>query len=156
MLGCHLIKAWSGTPPNPALSSGQAGHYGSAKAAGAWLGYQALPEDLGNTLPLREWTGCSAAMGVATRQGVGKICHLDTRTLWMQQAVFSGRIELRKIKGNENSADLFTKHMFPREEMEQVMNLFGCKFTGGRPKVAPNMENNWPRTILGIMANPTT
>ena len=89
MLGSHLITAWSGTQPNPALPSGEADYYGSVKACGAGLGHQALLGDLGAKLPLRVWTDSTAAMGVAARQGVGKICHLDTSTLWMQQAVRS-------------------------------------------------------------------
>ena len=139
MPGSHLIKAWSSTQPNHALSSGEAEYYGSVKAGGSGLGYQALLEDIGAKLPLRVWTDSTAAMGVATRQGVGKIRHLDTRTLWMQQAVRSGRIELRKVKGTENPADLFTKHMPPQEKLEQVMNLFGCRFIAGRSKIAPKM-----------------
>ena len=140
MLGSHLIKAWSSTQPNHALSSGEAEYYGSVKAGGAGLGYQALLEDLGAKLPLRVWTDSTAAMGVATRQGVGKIRHLDTRTLWMQQAVRSGRIEFRKVLGTENPADLFTKHMPSQEKLEQVMNLFACRSIAGRSKIAPKMR----------------
>ena len=79
-------------------------------SAGQGLGYQALFEDLGIKAPLRVWTDSSAAIGICSRQGLGKMRRLDTHTLWIQQAVRSKRIDLRKISGEENPADLLTKH----------------------------------------------
>ena len=49
-----------------------------------------------------------APVGLANRQGVGS---KEIKTLWAQQAVRTGRIELRKVDGEENPADLFTKPM---------------------------------------------
>ena len=142
MVGAHLTKSWSSTQPNPALSSGEAEYYGVVKAAGIGLGYQALLLDLGIELPLRLWTDSSAAIGVTSRQGVGKIRHLDTRTLWVQQAVRTGRIEVRKIKGTENPADLFTKHLPSEDKLKQLVGLFGCRFEEGRAVCAPKMRRD--------------
>ena len=50
----------------------------------------------GGAFPLWMRTGSSAAMGIATRQGDGKTLHLDTRILWLQHAVGTGRMELVK------------------------------------------------------------
>ncbi len=55
--------------------------------------------DLGINLPIRLWTDSSAAVGICQRQGLGKLRHLETHTLWVQHAVRSQRIELRKIPG---------------------------------------------------------
>ena len=106
------------------------------------MGYQALMLDLGIELPSRLWTDSSAAIGVTSRQGVGKIRHLDTRTLWVQQAVRTGRIEIRKVKGTENPADLFTKHLPSEEKLKQLVGLFGCRFEGGRAACAPKMRRD--------------
>ena len=150
MLGLHLAKSWSSTQPNPALSSGEAEYYGVVKAAGVGLGYQALILDLGIELPLRLWTDSSAAIGVTSRQGVGKIRHLDTRTLWVQQAVRTGRIEVRKVKGTENPADLFTEHLPTAEKLEQLVGLFGGRFEKGRAECAPKMRRDrLTQTTLG-------
>jgi len=98
--------------------------------------------DLNIELPLRLWTDSTAAIGVTSRQGVGKIRHLDTRTLWVQQAVRTGRVEVRKVKGTENPADLFTKHLPSAEKMKQLVELFGCRFEDGRAACAPKMRRD--------------
>ncbi len=35
--------------------------------------------------------------------------HLEIRDLWLQKEVRDGRLEIRKVNGKENSADLMTK-----------------------------------------------
>ena len=80
MLGRHTIKHWSSTMPSVALSSGEAEFYGVVRGAGQGLGYQSLIGDLGLSLPLRMWTDSSAAIGICSRQGLGKLRHLDTHT----------------------------------------------------------------------------
>ena len=111
MLGCHTIKHWSSTQTSVALSSGEAEFAGVIRGAGQGLGYQALLKDLGIDAPLRVWTDSSAAIGICSRQGLGKLRHLDTHTLWIQQAVRLGRVDLRKVDGEVNPADLLTKHL---------------------------------------------
>ena len=63
--------------------------------------------------------------------------HLDTHTLWVQQAVRSKRLELKKVLGEENPADLFTKHSISRDRLEKLVKLFDCQFKGGRAESAP-------------------
>ncbi len=81
MLGGHAVKHWSSTKQSISLSSGEAEFAGVIRGAGQGLGYQALLRDLGVELPLRVWTDSSAAIGICTRQGLGKLRHLDTHTL---------------------------------------------------------------------------
>ena len=104
------------------------------------MGYQALLHDLGFDIPLRVWTDSSAAIGICTRQGFGKLRHLDTHTLWIQQAVRTGRVDLRKMLGEQNPADLRTKHSLSRQRVEGLVTLFGCKYLGGRAASAPQMR----------------
>ena len=94
MLGKHTMKHWSSTQTSTALSSGEAEFGGVVRAAGQGLGYQSLLRDLGVDVPLRVWTDSSAAIGICSRQGLGKLRHLDTQTLWVQQAVRTGRVDL--------------------------------------------------------------
>ena len=72
MLGRHTIKHWSSTQASVALSSGEAEFAGVIRGAGQGLGYQALLRDLGVEAPLRVWTDSSAAIGICTRQRLGK------------------------------------------------------------------------------------
>ncbi len=137
LVGQHTLKHWSSTQASVALSSGEAEFAGVIRGAGQGLGYQALLKDLGVTAPLRVWTDSSAAVGICTRQGLGKMRHLDTHTLWIQQAVRTRRVDLRKVDGEQNPADLLTKHSLSRGRMEKLVDLFGCRYLGGRAASAP-------------------
>ena len=68
--------------------------------------------------------------------------HLDTHThtLWIQQAVRCRRVDLRKISGDVNPADIFTKHAISRERLAKLMVLFEGDFRGGRAESAPKMR----------------
>ena len=127
MLAGHAIKTWSSTQATVALSSGEAEFNGVLKGSGIGLGYQSLLADLGLSLPLRVWTDSSAAIGVCSRQGLGKLRHIDTHLLWIQQAVRCRRVDLRKIPGEVNPADLFTKHLASRDRLASLVKLLGCK-----------------------------
>ena len=137
MLGRHAVKTWSSTQSSVALSSGEAEFNGVVRGSGIGLGCQSLLKDLGLQVPVRIWTDSSAAIGICTRQGLGKVRHLDTHTLWVQQAVRSGRIDLRKVLGEVNPADLFTKHSISRERLMKLVDIFDCRFQGGRASLAP-------------------
>ncbi|MBS94029.1 MAG: hypothetical protein CL799_06265 [Chromatiales bacterium] len=140
MLGRHTIKSWSSTQSSIALSSGEAELNGVVRGSGVGLGYQSLLRDLGIEAPVRVWTDSSAAIGICSRQGLGKLRHLDTHTLWVQQAVRCKRIDLRKIDGDTNPADIFTKHSISRDRLIKLTDLFDCQFRGGRAESAPQMR----------------
>ena len=70
-----------------------------------------MMEDLDVKLPVRAWTDSSAALAIASRSGLGKIRHLETHTLWLQEKVRTGAIEVKKVRGEVNPADLYTKYM---------------------------------------------
>ena len=137
MLGSHLIKSWSTTQSQVALSSGEAEYYGVTRAVGTALGFQSLLRDLGVDLKLRAWTDSSATIGICGRTGLGRLRHIDTQCLWLQAQVRSGAVELRKVKGTENPADLFTKHLTSAPCVEALLGLFNCWYRDGRAKAAP-------------------
>ena len=58
------------------MSSGEAEFYGAVIGASIGLGMKALYRDIGYALPLRPWTDSSAAVGICSRQGLGKLRHL--------------------------------------------------------------------------------
>ena len=146
MIGTHCIRTWSSTQASVTLSSGEADYYGLVKAAGAGLGHQSLMDDLGLHLPVRVWTDSSAALGIASRSGLGKLRHLETHTLWVQEKVRTGAIEVRKVWGEVNPADLFTKHLPSREKVHQLLSLFGCEYRSGRAEAAPLLR---PKDVDG-------
>ena len=52
-----------------------------------------------------------------------------------------GSVELFKVKGEENPADLFTKHLTSRDRIRSLLNLFGCKYMDGRAAAAPVLRS---------------
>ena len=130
MVGSRVLKTWSSTQPSVSLSSGEVGYYGVVKAMGATIGQQALLEYLGIKVGARVWTDSSAAIGVANRSGLGKIRHLATHTLWVQQHVKLGAVELRRVNAKVNPADLFTKFLESSERIS-FFQLFGCEYREG-------------------------
>ena len=56
----------------------------------------------------------TAAIAFASRQGLGRQKHVMTRYLWVQQAVKSKRITLKKVDTKENVADALTKPLSAR------------------------------------------
>ena len=152
MLGAHLLKSWSSTQGLVSLSSGEAEFYGVTKASGIALGMKALMLDLGVKMPVRVWTDSSATVGICGRQGLGKLRHIDTRSLWIQQKLRSGALELRKVRGEVNPADLFTKHLSSEERIAQLLALLGCDYRGGRSAEAPQMRKGGPGSQEEILA----
>ena len=53
----------------------------------------------------------SSAKSFASKRGLGKIRHMELKELWLQEAVCRGRVKLKKIEGEKNPADLFTKYL---------------------------------------------
>ena len=49
-------------------------------------------------------------------------------------------MDLRKVLGEENPADLLTKHSLSRQRLEGLVTLFGCKYLGGRAASAPQVR----------------
>ena len=94
MHGAHLIKAYSRTQSNIALSSGEAEFYGFVATASEALGMVAMTEDFGDNIDAFLYADASAAIGVANREGRGRIRHLDTQSLWLQQALRQRRLGL--------------------------------------------------------------
>ena len=73
------IKTWSSTQSVCALSGGEAEYYSLVNVAAEGLAIQALALDLGWKLKLRIWVDATAAKGIASRTGLGKIRHMETR-----------------------------------------------------------------------------
>ena len=97
MLGNHMIKSWSSTQTNIALSSGEAEYCGLVKGASMALGVKSMHKEMGLKARVRVSTDASAAKGIASRRGLGKIRHIEVHQLWVQDKVASGEVEVRKV-----------------------------------------------------------
>ena len=111
MIGGCNVKHWSKTQTTIALSSGEAELNGIGQGIAQGLGVQSICRDLGFHHGLRVHTDATAAIGIARRRGMGKIRHLDCTDLWVQEVVRTGRVELLKVPGADNPADVLTKYV---------------------------------------------
>ena len=73
------------------------------------FGVPSLLFDFGLESKIRVVSDASAALGIVKRLGLGKVRHLDTADLWVQQRVNSGDIKVDKVDGKLNPADAMTK-----------------------------------------------
>ena len=136
MIGTCTVKHWSKTQSTISLSSGEAELHGIAMGCSQGLGLQSLLVDLGWNLPLRIFSDATAAIGIARRKGIGKILHLDTTALWIQDVIRSGRISLDKTLGAHNPADILTKYVDKRA-LDMALPNMNLWPTAGRPASAP-------------------
>ena len=97
MVDGHLMKAWSKTMATLALSTGEAELGALTKGAAEGLGMQSLMGDLGITASIKIISDATAAIGIASRQGLGKLRHISVADLWVQQKVKRGVLAMEKI-----------------------------------------------------------
>ena len=157
--GRHVLCTWSVTQAVQALSSGEAEFYSVLKGAVEGLGFQAFAEELGCEFEApRVGSDSSAARGVASRHGLGKLKHLDLKFLWIQEAVRRGRIRIYKEVGEKNFSDLMTKHL-GQAKMVELLAQGGFAFREGRAPGAPALAEGaaqqriaaiFGATVLGL------
>ena len=108
-LGKAVIKATAKGQAVIALSSGEAEYYGLISTASACLGEQAMLADWGFRCPVSINMDATTGISIGSRRGLGKVKHIHTCFLWVQEIVDSGRIKLRKVSTGNMLADLMTK-----------------------------------------------
>ena len=98
-LGRHAIMSWSTTQTSIALSSAESEYYALITGVTRALGLRSCAAELGLKVHVRAWTDSSAAKSFASRRGLGKMRHIETRCLWLQEVVSRKLVTLLKIHG---------------------------------------------------------
>ena len=110
------------------------------KAGSRGVGISNLAKDLGfdklGLLDLELLSDSSSAIGVAIRRGVGKIRHLETGSLWLQQAVAQKRFLVTKVDGKKNVADILTKPV-DRTTLQRLLGALHFKMSQRRSDLLP-------------------
>ena len=114
-----------------ALSSGEAEYYCLVTAASEALGEQSILADWGIKVKIHILMDATAGKAIGSRRGLGKVKHLDTIFLWVQEHVTSGRITIGKIHTTMNFADILTKAVAGPLLM-RLMEDQGFRFPKGR------------------------
>ena len=138
MRGGHLIKHWSTTQSAVALSSAEAELTGICKGAAQGLGLQAYAADLGISLDLTVSSDAAAAVGICTRKGLGRVRHLATADLWIQDRLKKKDFVLDRVPGSENPADVLTKHV-DQSLLAKHLEVMKHRFEEGRATSAPSI-----------------
>ena len=132
--GTHLLKMWCRTQATIALSSAEAELYGMVRASAETIGLMSMFKDLGVEVGGQILGDASAALAIIERRGIGKIRHLDTNYLWVQEQAATGRLRYQKVSGKENGSDLFTKALSWEEVAGHVHRLEGEFLDAESPK----------------------
>ena len=111
MIGNHCVRSWSKSQATIALSSAEAELIAIVKSTSEGIGMTSLLRDIGRSSKVQVYADASAALGIVARKGVGKVRHLDTSMLWIQQKELKNSVEFLKVHGVVNPADLMTKHL---------------------------------------------
>ena len=93
----------------------------------AVIGYA---QDLDMELESEIFSDSSAALGIAHRAGIGKVRHLRTQGLWVQEVRATNRLSYLKVLGTKNAADVLTKHV-PADLLERHLEATGMVATDG-------------------------
>ena len=120
--------------------------HGIAFGASQGLGLQSLLADLGWKVKLRLHSDATAVIGMCKRKGLGKVRHLATADLWIQEKIKSREIDIQKMLGSENPADALTKYI-DRATMMKIMKQLNMVPMSGRPQCAPaamGVNVQWP------------
>ena len=106
------VLSWSRVQACRALSSCEAELYGMGSAAVEALFVQTiLTEQFGIKIPPTLYGDSSSALALASRRGVGRLKHIETRMLALQDWQRDGRLKLAKVTSESNAADLCTKFL---------------------------------------------
>ena len=139
-IGDHMIKSYSRQQKVVALSSAEAELYAMVAASAETLAVIAYAKDLGIGLTGEIYTDSSAALGISQRAGIGKVRHLRTQALWVQETRVTGRLSYKKVLGSKNPADILTKHV-PGELLDRHLETLGAEVAEGRAEAAPELSS---------------
>ena len=149
--GGKLVKHWSTTQKSITLSSGEAELGGVVKAASEALGLQSVAEDLGVLLRIALCADSSAAIGICRRAGIGRVRHLAVGQLWIQELVRDEVVDLYKVRGEENPADLLTKPL-GRVVLDGHLDRLQLRRMTGRAESAPAASTDVDTTLAAPAA----
>ena len=114
-----------------ALSSGEAEFYGLITAIANALGDVALAKDWGVRLEPLVHMDATAGIAIGSRRGLGRVKHIDTIYLWVQEVINQGRVRVDKKGTHEMLADVCTKAVV-ESKMNLMVGRMGFVYQEGR------------------------
>ena len=140
MVGSHCLKSWAKTQAVIAKSSAEAELYAVVRGATEGLGMLTLFGDLGQQARLQLHLDASAAKSIIERRGLSKVRHIDVNVLWLQDTCARREIPLNKVPGEENCADMMTKHL-TSDKLNKNLCKMRIENKDGRSAKAANLHS---------------
>ena len=138
MLGTHCVKHCCNLLSQIGLSSAENEYYAICGTSATGMGLQALLHDWNISMELKVLTDSSSAKAFASRRGLGRMKHIQTRFLWIQERLALKHFVLNKVGTLLNRADVLTKQLSAKE-MYGHLEAIGHILAGGRAKTAKRM-----------------
>ena len=86
-------------------------------------------------MPITVHMDATAGAAIGSRRGIGRVKHLRTCFLWVQDYITKGDIQVTKVHTSENVADILTKAVsWPL--IEKVLERLLLRLPSGRSKLA--------------------
>ena len=102
------------------------------------LGLGSMGEAFGDHLHIGLRSDASAAIAISQRIGFGKLRHIQTQFLWLQERVSRKDLALEKVVGATNPADMITKHV-SRELLDKHLTFSNYVVSAGRAETSLNI-----------------
>ena len=69
-----------------------------------------------------------------SRHGLGRTRHIKVQYLWLQEKVQKNEVQVKKVDGKDNVADLFTKYL-TSDNIDRLLNSMGMRLEAGRSDI---------------------
>ena len=102
------------------------------------MGLQSLLKDMGINVDLRLMKDAATSKAMASRRGLGKVRHIATHKLWIQDAVLKGRLVITKLKNTFNIIDVLTKYL-DKWALDEAAAPLERHYEEGHSPVAPSI-----------------
>ena len=136
-LGNCLIYSYARSLQMLCLSSGEAEFNGGVAACSEGIFTKEIFGFVGSPLKMEVYLDSSAARGVFQRQGVGRIRHLEVKSLWVQEALQRKLFSLHAVPSQENTADFGTKALAVKRfvELRQKIGIGSYEMVEKQPMI---------------------
>ena len=102
------------------LSSAEKDYYAMSGISAIGMGIQALLHDWSITMEFRVMTDDSSRKAFASKRGLDKMKHIQTRYSWIQERLVLKHFVLDKVRTLQNRADVHTKQLSAEEMHKHI------------------------------------
>lgn len=96
--------------------------------------------DLGANVRIAVLVDASAALGIIERKGFGKVRHIQTNNLWIQEIAAKRQVKFGKVKCQENLADPVAKELLAAAIRKHIERI-GTEFLIARANFAAGIDD---------------